>query len=163
MGNRITNHNVNTESVKLSNGATSVLMSVLALSASDKAATDWEKQFASWIALRDQSVLGLGIVGFDISDFGWSTKEFDTQKAFVLSAIDLALQHHRWEVLSYKPAEFMDDVIRQFRELIAAFGAQHIVPERDGQWKFDDFISSEMCPVHGVYKHLGGCLLCNDG
>jgi len=51
----------------MSNGATNVFLDVLALSGSDLAVTTREKEFIVWLNQRDQSVVGIGTVGFSIS------------------------------------------------------------------------------------------------
>src|SRR5262245_16778192 len=102
MGNRIWNRKTG-DSLKMQNGATDVLISVLILAGSDLAETVWEKEFVTWLGGRDQSVFGLGNVGFDIDDIAWDPDRFHEQKAFVLAVIDTALRRHRWEMLDYDP------------------------------------------------------------
>jgi len=55
------------ESLSMSNGATNVFLDVLALSGSDLAVTARENEFIVWLNQRDQSVVGIGTVGFSIS------------------------------------------------------------------------------------------------
>lgn len=55
-------------SLTMSNTATSVFLQILALSGSDLAVTDREKEFIVWLNQRDQSVIGAGTVGFSISN-----------------------------------------------------------------------------------------------
>jgi hypothetical protein len=86
MGNRIKNRkNYSQEeylskSLKMSNGLTSVFISVLSLSASRLAKTEREIDFAIWLASHDQAIVGSGTVGFDISDIPWSMENFDAEK-----------------------------------------------------------------------------------
>jgi hypothetical protein len=53
--------------IRMSNGLTSVFVSVLALAASELAETDRPRGFAVWFASHDQ-LYGLGMVGFDTSE-----------------------------------------------------------------------------------------------
>ncbi|WP_411906880.1 hypothetical protein [Rhizobium mayense] len=55
---------------------TDVFMEVLAIAASALAQARSEQAFASWIASRDQAVLGLGAVGFDIAEMPWHVATF---------------------------------------------------------------------------------------
>lgn len=80
----------------ISNGAMDMLVSMLAISASELAVTEWQKRFASWICGFDTSRLGLGMACWDMDEIGWTRGDFAEQKSFVLQSIDLALQHHRW-------------------------------------------------------------------
>lgn len=160
MGNRITNKKVNADSLKMSNGGTSVLMSVLALSACDTAVSGWEKRFAQWIVEKDQDYRGLGAVGFDISNIGWRSDGFDQQKQFVLNVIDIAMNRHRWDALYYDPP-FVKQNLKQFRDMIEAFHQEHIDPGH--VWPLDDEgMAIALCYKHHVYLHVAGCILCND-
>ena len=66
----------------LSNGATDVFISVLLLSGSDLAVSDWEKELIVWLAGTDQSVYGRGCVGFDVGEIAWEQKAFLGRKIF---------------------------------------------------------------------------------
>jgi len=137
-------------------------MSVLAIAASDLAETLWEKQFAVWIACHDQDAFGIGTVGFDIVDILWETADFDKQKTFVLKTIAHALAHQRWEILTYKPSPRMDDFLKEFKELVEAFQIKFVNPNPPPWDCSEDKNHFEKCPVHQVYLHIVGCLLCND-
>jgi len=52
------------EPISMSNGLTSVFIEVLVISGSILANTDREKELIIWLAQRDQSVVGIGTVGF---------------------------------------------------------------------------------------------------
>jgi hypothetical protein len=162
MGNRITNKQVNDNSLKMSNGWTSVIMAVLALSACDAAELAWEKRFAQQMVYTDQSYRGRGTVGFDISEIGWNPEGFEEQKQHVLKVIDKAINEHRWKDLSYSPPpEMTKGFLKQFRDLIGAFQQQHIVPEHT--WSLDDKdLDISLCLRHHVYLNIAGCIICND-
>ncbi|MFF2479718.1 hypothetical protein [Paenibacillus sp. NPDC058071] len=103
------------ESLSMSNTATSVLLEVLALSGSDLAVTEREKEFIVWLNQRDQSVVGIGTVGFSISEMPWMKRDFNELKRFLLSVIDGAINKHRWEQLNYIPNE--DIVVRNLNHM----------------------------------------------
>jgi len=46
--------------------------------------TNEKRDILIWLAQRDQSIFGLGIVGFDITEVCWSIDYFDEQKAFLI-------------------------------------------------------------------------------
>jgi hypothetical protein len=76
---------------------------VLLLSGSDLARTDAEVATVVSLAERDQSIVGLGIVGFDVSELGWASDRFAEHKEFLLRIVDTAMAGHRWDVLDYEP------------------------------------------------------------
>jgi hypothetical protein len=159
MGNLITNNKAGDLDLKLSNGGTSVLLSVLLLSGSDLAETEWEKELVTWLAGRDQNILGLGVVGFDIAEFAWSKADFPAQKAFLLKMIDLALTKHRWDALDYDPP-YAQDYLRDFRKLVEAYLAEYVEQKEWDWWlKPEEFAK---CPKHLVFMHEEGCTICND-
>ncbi|OCA98718.1 hypothetical protein [Clostridium beijerinckii] len=68
----------------LSNGATSVFITVLGLSGTRLAKADGEKKLLVWILEKDRSKCGIGTVGFVISGMSWIKENFENQKAFIL-------------------------------------------------------------------------------
>jgi len=77
VGNIISaDHDPTAGDVTMSNGLTSAFLDVLLLSGSDLARTDSEVATVVSLAERDQSIVGLGVVGFDVSELGWTVREF---------------------------------------------------------------------------------------
>jgi hypothetical protein len=149
------------DSVTMSDGLTSVVIAVLVLSGSDLAQTDWEKELVVWLAEKDQGIYGLGVVGFDIAEMGWTRDGFEAEKQFVLRMIEAATANHRWEALDYQPhVEWVLDRLGQFRSLIEHFSVGMIEGER--KWAGERPLASEKCGKHGVYLHAEGCVICND-
>jgi hypothetical protein len=155
----------------MSNGLTTVFLSVLLLAGSDLASNDWEKTLMVWLAEKDQGVIGSGIVGFDLVRMKWDTDSFLEQQRFLLSMIDLALERHRWEVLGYAPGPdenqpWVLSALQDFKILVAAFKPEYI-EARDWNFYVKE-ISFQKCPKHLVYLHslnsdpLKCCLICND-
>lgn len=167
MGNRITNRRDYSDeeyldkSLKMSNGLTSVFIAVLALNASHLARTDREIQFAIWLASRDQAVVGIGTVGFDLRDMPWSVAHFEAEKGFLLRVIDAAKAKHLWERLDYEPREVWTLAsLQKFRELIEDFTEAFI---EAGEIEPDNEPGPpEKCPIHHIYLHWAGCVICND-
>ncbi len=79
-----------TDSLRMSNGLTSVFIEVLVISGSLLATTYREKEIIIWLAQRDQSVVGIGTVGFDIDEMPWTVDSFEREKEFVLYTISAA-------------------------------------------------------------------------
>ncbi|NQX71703.1 hypothetical protein HQN90_37075 [Paenibacillus alba] len=160
------------ESLSMSNTATSVLLEVLALSGSDLAVTDREKEFIVWLNQRDQSVVGIGTVGFSISEMPWTKRDFYEEKIFLLSVIDGAINKHRWEDLNYIPNE--DIVVRNLnhlRLLITNFKEELVDESHYLYWSTTDELDEEptisigfpQCVKHKVILSCHGCLFCNNG
>lgn len=166
MGNTITHRALDPDgesAVHLSNGETSVLLSALVLAGSHLAQDDWERRLVMWFATRDQSIVGGGTVGFDLSHFSWREAHFARQKAFVLSMIDLALRRHGWDRLGYAPPQVEDSLLR-LRTLVSGFEQRHIGsgPPRSWPWH-DERTEFPRCAEHDVVLgFFETCLLCND-
>lgn len=162
----------NVESLSMSNTATSVLLEVLALSGTDLAVTDREKEFIVWLNQRDQSVVGIGTVGFSISEMPWTKRDFNEVKKFLLSVIDGAINKQRWEDLNYTPNE--DIVVRNLnhlRLLITNFKEEFVDESHYIYWSTPEELDEEptipigfpQCSKHKVILSCHGCLFCNNG
>lgn len=146
--------------LRMNNGLAAVFISVLSIAASSRASTDHEKLIAIWIAMRDQAVLGNGLVDFKLEDIPWSPQEFAGDKYFLLKAIDAALNKEGWHNLDYTPREeWVFDCLKQFRRLIEAFLPEHLVGDGTSP---DIPLDFQLCQQHHVYLHLHGCVVCND-
>jgi hypothetical protein len=154
-------HRPDLPALQMSNGLTSVFVAVLSLAAAELAEDDQQREIAAWIASRDQGVYGLGIVGFDVGDLPWRPETFALDRAFVLRVIEAALAQRGWERLGYQPREdWIRESLEGFRTLVEAFDVTHACWE---SWGFGDRPERlVLCPKHGVYLHLEGCVLCND-
>jgi hypothetical protein len=161
MGNIISNDKyADTAFLKLSNGATEVLISVLLLSGSDLAQTLWEKELGCWLAEHDQSVFGRGVVGFDLDEIAWNREIFAEQKAFFLKMINTALIRHRWEALDYDPP-LVAGQLKELRNLVENYRVEFVEPGKTWDWRLKaEFFAK--CPLHQVYLHSEGCAICND-
>jgi hypothetical protein len=148
--------------IRMSNGLTSVFVSVLALAASELAETDRQREFAAWFASHDQGVLGLGTVDFDMSELPWSSDTFAVDRGFVLQVIHAA-KRTGWERLGYEPREeWMQHCLDQFRVMAEAFSIEHAAGSEVAAWTYGRPMQLVLCPVHQVYQHEHGCVLCND-
>jgi hypothetical protein len=171
MANYVSLDKLDLPDLQMSNGGTTVFLSVLLLAGSDLASNDWQKTLMVWLAEKDQGVIGSGIVGFDLSQIKWDTASFLEQQSFLLSVIDLALTRYRWEALGYKPGPdtnqpWVLDYLREFKTLVQEFKPEFI-EARDWDFYVQE-ISYQKCPKHQIYLHslksdpLECCLICND-
>jgi hypothetical protein len=135
--------------IQLSNTSFDVLLSVLLLAGSDLAETEWHVQLMVWLAEHDQALRGGGTVGFDLAEIPWDPEDFPAQRDFLLRTADLAATGHRWEVLGYD-APLVGRFLDRFRALVA--GMESVAAPEHAK-----------CPVHDVYVHDDGCLLCHSG
>ena len=113
--------------LNMSNGGTSMFINILCLSGGRLAETESQKRFMVFLAEKNQNVIGLGTVGFDIVDMPWDRDSFDEDKAFMLRVIEGAMQKLGWETLGYKPnEEFVTEYLDTFRKLIERMTADDI-------------------------------------
>jgi hypothetical protein len=166
MANRITNDCVDvSESFKMSNSLTSVVISLLALSGSALAESEHEKLLIVWFASRDQAISGRGTVGFDLNEIPWTVEQFEAEKHFLLSVIRRAQSMQDWGRLSYEPREdWALTCLEELAHMISHFPATCINPQialdQQAWWRPAEFV---LCPKHGVLQHTMGCIVCNDG
>ncbi|MCP3098033.1 hypothetical protein LZ198_03980 [Myxococcus sp. K15C18031901] len=153
-------------SLHLGNGALSVFFDVLAVAVMPRARTDWELRLARWIVESDQLLLGLGTVGFDVSELGWTAPDFEAQQRFLVALLDAALDREGWEHLPpalRQGSPRLTELLWQVRDMVARF-PREVVPLPEG----DDFRwpcgppEDGRCELHQVYLHATGCILCND-
>lgn len=165
MSNIITNNRFKkNDYLKLSNGATDVLIDVLVLSGSILPHTRWQKELIIFLSLNDQEIKGQGCVGFDISDLGWKMEQFEEQKKFLLNLIDSSLKKTNWKLLNYEPEEkIIFSNLRRLKEMIVNY-SKKFVEQRDIQIWNKQFTKIEFkkCVKHKVYMHPLGCKLCHS-
>jgi hypothetical protein len=135
--------------VYISNAGTSVFIFSLILGASNIAETGWQQDLAAWLASRDQTIHGSGMVGFDLSEIAWSTDRFQAEHGFLLAVVDRAISRHRWDELELDP-QWTPDYLRDFRALVAEFSTDLV---RAGQrWDPEPPDPPVMCAEHLVVR-----------
>ncbi|WP_239696670.1 hypothetical protein [Paenibacillus oryzisoli] len=121
---------------------------------------------------RDQSVIGIGTVGFSISEIPWTKRDFNELKRFLLSVIDGAINKHRWEDLDYTPNEdIVVMVLNHLRLLITDFQEAFIDESHYIYWSTTDELDEDptipigfpQCSKHKIILSCHGCLFCNSG
>jgi hypothetical protein len=164
VGNQITSERVpGAPELDMSNGLTAVFLDVLALAGSDLATDEWERAFVYWLVQHDQERTGLGSVGFDVGDMGWTEARFEAQRTFILRVIDGALARTRWDELPFVPGEeLVLPALRAFRLLVEQFPATAITTPSSDAWVPGDPPEYGACARHRVFLHETGCIVCND-
>lgn len=175
MGNVISfNSTVSDDSLSMSNGLTDVLIDYLLISGSELAVSESEKRMIVFLAEKQQTVIGIGNVDFDITEMPWQAFSFEADKAFLLKVIDyahsLSFQKNIWDKLGYEPnREHIDYALNGFETLIKRMTVNDIDENNLQEWlsdsKQDDPVHCgyPKCHKHGVIMSCWGCKLCNDG
>ena len=96
MGNRIGLPRTGAD-IYLSNMGTTALLIMLVLSGTAIAGTEGEKNLVVFLAERDQTYRGLGVVGFDLNEMPWDRDAFEDQVRFMIRVVDGALARTNWD------------------------------------------------------------------
>ena len=156
-------------SLNMSNIGTAKFINVLCLSGGRLAKTESQKRFMVFLAERNQSFMGLGVVGFDIVEMPWVKDSFEEDKEFLLGVIDGVKNKLGWETLDYEPNEevifgYMDT----FRKLIERMSVDDIDEKNLTEWlsatDADDPVNCGFpkCEKHDAYISVAGCQVCMD-
>ena len=147
----------------MSNALTSIFFDVLVTAGCDLATTPWERALVYWLVQHDQSRLGLGIVGFDVEEMGWTHESFESERRFVTTLVDSALRRHGWDRLPFSPAEeHLFPALEQFRKLVLELPSNVAGSVSNQTWVPGELPDRGLCDVHRVYLHETGCIICND-
>ena len=176
MGNIISfdgNVSENDDSLSMSNGLTDVFLDYLLVSGSELAKTDSEKILIVFLAEKQQSVIGIGNVDFDIIEMPWQKSTFESDKIFILKVINyakkLSFQKNIWNKLGYEPnRELLEYALDKFEILI-----KHMTENDIDSDNFENLLNESdkndpvycgfpKCPKHGIFLSFFGCKFCND-
>lgn len=156
------------DSLKMGNGLTSVFIDVLTLAGSRLAQTVDEKRLIVWLAEKDQSIVGIGTVGFGIREMPWNTEHFEENKRFMLKVIEAAENRTDWDKLGYQPNEkLLFPELKKFAEMISRLAVKYVLPNALGEWIMDADSDDPVicgfpkCEKHGILLTCFGCLFCN--
>ena len=154
---------------RCSNGCLDVLLTVIGLSGSKIARSDCERNLIIWLMEKDQSMMGLGTVLFDITEMPWKKQCFEGQKLFMLQVLDRVKGKTGWETLDYDPnEEIIFDRINSLQDMFHLIQINDINEELTDQWLEDADICKligdgyHKCKKHGIYMSVWGCLACHD-
>jgi len=160
------------ESISMSNGLTSVFLDLLVISGSIIAQTNRERELIIWLAQQDQSIVGIGTVGFDIDEMPWTLENFEAERNFMNRTITSAIDGLGWERLNYEPrSDWVIERLKQFQKMINTFDKHYINEIHYREWSKIDGdddkpavpVGYPQCNIHYVYLSCHGCILCNNG
>ena len=134
----------------MNNSLTSIFIENFAVHTSKLATEQDEIRIAIWMASRDQSVLGLGCVGFDIQDIPWTAEGFEREKKFLLNVST-----------EMKKDRLSRDVLNCVETFEHMIGSLEIKNNNCKEQK-DPAAVIEKCAKHGIYLHRYGCVICNN-
>jgi hypothetical protein len=146
--------------LRMTNGGTSALLAVLCLAGAALARTAQHERLLAWLASQDQALMGRGVAGFDLSDLPWERQSFGPDRAFLQAVVTGARERLGWERLGYTPR--IDEDLEAFSRLILDLEPTDVAWEEDRTPWLGWPEAIQRCPVHGVFQHAEGCLLCND-
>jgi len=169
MGNSITLKRIPEMILSMSNGLTSAFVSTFGLSGSIIAKTEQEKKLVIYILEKNQSVLGIGFVDFDIGSMPWDLKNLEDNKNFVFSILDGMRNKSGWEKLPFAPnEEMLNRCICEFKNMILEMKTEDINVIEINEWlknpKLNDLIKNgfPLCPSHKVLMTIYACQICTD-
>lgn len=170
MGNIVRLHEQHTapdEVLNMNNVGTAVFISVLTLAGSALAQTQRDKEFVIWLAEHDQAVIGLGTVGFDISEMPWTQTNFEAEKHFLIRVIEAAQAKTGWNLLDYQPGGKLLSHLATFHHLVSQVTLGYVDPAHYHRWldvapEYAVPAGYPRCPQHQVLLHWHGCVICND-
>lgn len=157
---------------KLSTIGTDLFMKSLLISISNLAKNKWEKDFGIFIAERNQNILGGGLVGFDLSELGFSAQSFESQKKFVVDIIRNSIINETWNAFNYVTdnKSKMIDYFLKFEQLIhqfTIFDSNNLI--YDIKFQFHNNTGSyKYCKLHHVLLIDNGdlgihkCFVCDN-
>lgn len=155
--------------MQMSNGLTAVFIDVLTLAGSRLAQTVDEKRLIVWLAEKDQSVVGMGTVGFDIREMPWNTEHFEENKRFMLEVTEAAKNRTDWDKLGYQPNEkLLFPELEKFAEMISRLTAENVDENASKEWlnsaeSHDPVICGfPKCEKHETLLTCFGCHICNN-
>lgn len=165
---------IDDDSLSMANGLTDVFIDYLLISGSQLAESVSEKRIIVFLAEKQQTIVGMGNVGFDITEMPWQADSFEADNTFLLETINnarlLSLQQSVWNILGYEPDQkLIEYALSRFYALIKRMTINDIDENNLKDWcsatEKDDPINCGFpkCLKHGVLLSFCGCKLCNDG
>lgn len=155
------------EWISWANGLTTVLLARISVAAAELYQSEWEREFARWIATIDQNRGPLGCVGFDLDELPWgSESEFVDQKRFVVEAVVHAASTEVAYRLPYYPNPYREDLhrecLRKYALLVLHFDPTLCQRPRADNLPYLFPPSDILCLRHRLFCHAEGCMVCPD-
>lgn len=156
--------------IPFSNSVTHPLYCGLLIEGSALSVTEWEKRLMTWIAEKNQNLVGLGLVGVDVCNLAWTESEFDLQKKFLLKIISLTLMKKSWNKYGF---QLIDEIglrkIGELREMIHELSFDQVNTQGlTFYYEPPSLNKLELCEEHQVYLNYfpvelkNRCLICSS-
>lgn len=155
------------DGISMSNGTTSVVISILVLAGSRLAISERQKELIVWLAYQDQSVRGIGTVGFYMNEIPWSKDCFEEEQQFLSSVIKGAISGLGWHTLDYQPNKStIIPLLEKLDDMLKRFEITYVDEQNDAEWR-DIFRESfpagyPICMCHYALMSEWGCVVCHD-
>lgn len=148
---------------RVSNGGTDALLAVVCLAGGALAGTPQQERLMIWIGSQDQSLLGRGVAGFTLAELPWEPLTFDADRAFLQTVVLRARARTDWERLNYTPRpDWLEANLDALLRLLEVLEASDVAWDEDRAPWLGWPGEVARCPVHDVYEHAVGCIICND-
>ncbi len=151
----------------MSNSLTHSIYMTMMVEGAKIARTRWEKEFLIWLADHNQSVIGLGIVGFDVCELGWIKEDFVAQKQFLLQLLKNAQANKTYaQHPIYLKEEFGETKITAIHSILEPLQVEDVSEHPRMYYSPQKADKVEQCPIHEVYmnnldeEQKYRCLLC---
>lgn len=154
--------------VVYSNGAISVLMTMIGLSGSALAEEWYEKDLIVWLMEKDQSAIGLGMAGFDVTELPWHKAYFAEQKEFLCKTLQSVKNSFGLDRLDYMPNKEWLSKIEMLQKMLEQMVWEDVNYDIIQEWyEVCDYTEPmkngyPVCEKHGILLSVYGCIACND-
>jgi len=168
MGNSIVNSSTK-QIVAFSNSVTDALYSGILIEGSFLAKTNWQKRLLTFIAEKNQNVIGLGIVGIDLVKLEWNKTDFIEQKEILRTVVNLSRVKKSYNQFIYQlKEEIANRKLIEIEKLIDELSIDQITEDNFKFYTEPPQTQFKKCDIHKVYmNHLTverkhQCLICSN-
>ena len=156
------------EMLSWANGLTGVLLARIAVAAAELHATEWQRDFARFVATYDQNRGPPGCVSFDLIDIPWGEgdEEYAPNKQFVVEAVVHSASREIALRLPYYPHPEREDLhrecLRRYALLVHHFDRALFPQPWPVMWPYLFPPADVVCLRHRLFCHAAGCMVCPD-
>lgn len=156
------------EMVNFANWLTKPLYCGLLIEGSLLAQSNWEKRMMVYLAEKNQKLVGLGIVGINLSELEWEASTFNKQKEFLTKTVKSSIRNQSYNKYHFKlDVELAEQKLNEILELI-----ENLKFEDTSDVKFSYFFEppdliDQICGKHKTYlnyfdvPNIDKCLICS--
>ncbi len=160
MSNLISFHYGNVPDLVMNNGLTAVFIDTLCITGGIIAASEAEKEILVRLAGQDASIFGDGFTGFEIGEL-FEGLDNRIVSEFLMRVAASALSGVGFEKLPYAPdTSLLSAAVNQFSSMLVSYGSSEM--RNPSEWSGLAGSTYVKCPIHGIYLHSLGCVVCNN-